>query len=157
MLFCILIKRSNEDNFSIEVPEFRKRNTALANVDHTGIELSDDIDLGLGRNIHIAATGVAGVGEKVYRLRAVTRTLDRHGQVMPGQKRIGSDSHDRQPETGPWDFSGRRFRHTAIARAQQANRSDEDIPPEESHYFAAGIFGAAPMASRPASAQASSR
>jgi len=63
MLFSVFVKTSDENDFSVEVPELRECNAALASIDHTGIELPDDIDLGLGRDIHITAAGVSGIRE----------------------------------------------------------------------------------------------
>ena len=83
MLVYIFVEASDEHHLSIEMLKLGKRHRALPDIDNPGIELADDIDLRLRRDIEIAAAGAPCIGKQVHRVRTAAGALNDHRQIMP--------------------------------------------------------------------------
>ena len=59
----VFIEAPDKHHLTLEMAEFREANATGVRVDHPGVELADDIQAAVGRQIDIASTGVSGVGK----------------------------------------------------------------------------------------------
>ena len=151
----LAIKGAEISQTRLDRSKFDEFDDAAARVEPADIELPDYVQTPAQAPVHITPADASGVRKEVAADRA---PMSFHGkrEIEPSEKRMGGDSCDREFGCRRDDCHGRHG-EVAVTADNQPRTGRKDTDRATGGHLAVGIFGAPPIASRPACAQASSR
>lgn len=152
----LIIKSSEKRHISVKMAELCQRNRAPSAIYHSCVELAHHIEQARRGYIEVPPAHVSRVRKQSGLGETGPRTIHSQSEIVPGKKRMSSHSGDRQSHLDRGQIHRGCHRHVTIAgenREKQRQKARRPVRP----FHLACTFGAAPIASSPACAQASSR